>query len=435
MNPRDLDANLIDSLRRDTGVDDIEVFVKRGRSRRFVRQAEREIQVEADEQGWAVRASTSRASFFATGTGEPGAMGGWLEPDGYPVAFPGPSDSGDLPDSAQSAAPLASDSELRALARTLVRELDQAMPRARLDLLVLEDGQSNSRVGNSNGVLCGWRTRAASLTLEASLSGERRSSARVEWVRGELREMSPSRLAARLADLLAVDSEGRSVVHDRCEVVAAPEVATRLIAGLMPLFTEASCGDLVSGFGGPDRLGSSLVTLIDDGRLRGGVLASSVDGEGTPTREVTLMEQGSFRQPLLPWWSERPGCRSGGCCRRDSWRDQPRVGVSHLYLRPDTETRAAEMVGSLSRGYYLLDAPWPGSFDFADDRFALPVRGFELQGGRARMPVTGVQLVGKISSLLRGVRAVARDLTFVRRPIGLVGSPTVRLSGLELHGS
>ena len=434
MNPRDLDATLIDSLRRDSGAEELEVFLKRGRSRRLVREKERQTQTEADERGWAVRATTARGSFFACGTGEPGQGAAWPEPDGYPLELPEPADVGEWKGPPQSEAPLASESELRALARAVDRELEQAAPRARLELLMLEDGQSESRIGNSHGVLSGWRTRFASLTLQASARGASGETVRAEWLRAELREMSPRRMAARLADQLAITTEGRSIARDRSEIVAAPEVAARLVAGLLPLFDSTVSEELVARLGGAERLGSSCFSLIDNGRLPGGVLASPVDGEGTPTREVVLVDEGVFKQPLLPWWVQRPGCRSGGCSRRDSWREQPRVGPSHLYLRPDPEVRATELVGSLSRGYYLLDVAGPGSFRFDSDRFELAVRGFEMLGGRARTPVNGVRLVGKITGLLRGLREVARDLTLVRLPVGLVGSPTIRLQGLELRG-
>jgi predicted Zn-dependent protease len=56
--------------------------------------------------------------------------------------------------------------------------------------------------------------------------------------------------------------------------------------------------------------------VVDDGRFPQGVLSSPVDGEGTPTRELTLIGQGELRQPLLPWWAARPPqTRASGCVR------------------------------------------------------------------------------------------------------------------------
>ena len=432
MNPRDLDAGVIDRWHRASGADEIEIYLKRGRSRRLIEEAGARCHLEADEEGWAVRANLGRGSFFVCGSGDPPPAGGWPEPDGHPVRLPRPVEDDDRRVVRRSEAALASEGEIRTLAETLSREVERRLTGVRLTAIRIEDGQSESTIGNSLGVLASTRVRAASLSLTGETVGRRPVRARLEWVERELADLSPRRLVARLGDVLSVRSEGRAVARDRCEVVLAPLVMIHLLAGLLPLFDADSGEELVAALGGPETLGSSEVDIVDDGRLDRGVLASEVDGEGVPTREVELIEGGRYRQPLLPWWRTRPGCRSGGASRRDSWRQEPRVGPTHLYLRPDGSVRAAQLVASLSRGYYLLDPVLPVRMDLAADRFALPVSGFEILGGRARMPVTGVALTGKVSSLLRGVRARGRDLAFAPQQAGLIGSPSVRLAGLEL---
>lgn len=431
MNPRDLDAAVIDRLRRASGADELELYLKRGRSRRLIEEGAERLHLEADEEGWAVRANSGRGSVFVCGSGDPAPADRWPEPDGHPVRLPSPRDGGG-PGPRSIDAALASEAEMRALADALGREVERRLEGVRLISLRIEDGQSESAIGSSLGILATSRVRGASLSLEGEIGTAAGARARLEWVERNLSDLSPRRLVARLGDVLAVRSEGRQVARDRCEVVLAPLVMTHLLTALVPLFDAATGADLVAALGGGDGLGSDRLEVIDDGRLAGGVLASQVDGEGVATRAVTLIEAGRYRQPLLPWWDERPGCLSGGSSRRDSWRQQPWVGPTHLYLRPDEGMRATELVASLSRGYYLLDAPAPARFDFERDRFLLPVNGFEILGGRARTPVTGVALTGTIGALLRGVRGLARDLTFASHPVGLVGSPSARLGGLEL---
>jgi PmbA protein len=208
-------------------------------------------------------------------------------------------------------------------------------------------------------------------------------------------------------------------------------VAARLLAGLLPLLVGPGPGSrLVSARG---RFGSDRVTLIDNGRLPGGAFEAPVDGEGMPTREVTLVEEGIFRQPLLAWWQE--GAAHGeasGCVRRPGWRDLPAPGPTHLYLKPDPRTPVATLLGAMPRGYYLIDATGPGRFDLENDRFALPVCGFAVATGRASAPVAGAWLCGGIGAFLKGIAGVGRDLSF--QPLdGMIGSPTLLVSGLELR--
>jgi predicted Zn-dependent protease len=181
-------------------------------------------------------------------------------------------------------------------------------------------------------------------------------------------------------------------------------------------------------------LGNRRVTVIDDGRLPAGVMQAPVDGEGMPTGPVVLIEEGTFRQSLVDWRAEASGSPPvHGWARRESWRDLPATAPSHLYLQSHDEVAVADLVDAVSRGFYLLEPLGPGQFDFADDRFRIPVCGFVLRQGKATAPVSRVWLEGSIGALLRNVRAVARDLEFY--PLtGMIGAPTMLVTGLGLRG-
>jgi predicted Zn-dependent protease len=160
-----------------------------------------------------------------------------------------------------------------------------------------------------------------------------------------------------------------------------------------------------------------------------------VDGEGVATRELVLVEEGKLRQPLLAWWEPRSSeMRPSGCNRRDSWRDLPRPGPSHLFFRPQTSVRVTSLLGRVARGYYLIGASGRGRFDLEVDRFCLPVCGFAVEAGRPKGAVARAWLGGSVGGLLRGIQAVARDLCFF--PLdGMIGSPTLLVTGLEVRDS
>jgi PmbA protein len=159
-----------------------------------------------------------------------------------------------------------------------------------------------------------------------------------------------------------------------------------------------------------------------------------VDGEGVPCQEVALIEEGTFRQPLLAWWQVgETGFLATGCSRRAGWRDLPVPGPTHLYIKPDPKISVASMLQALKTGYYLIDAPGPMLLDVEADSFSLPVLGFAVEAGRATAPVQGARLFGRIGDLLRGIVAVGRDLQFQMLD-GMIGSPTLLVSGLEVGG-
>jgi PmbA protein len=419
------------------GHPEVEVYAKRGRSRRVELTPFTETSVVSQEQGWAVRAGDPRRSFFAAGTGEPVPEGPWPEPTGRPVRLPDP-ETGQAPgwnEPSDFDAPLIGEREGIKLLESLGRELAAELPRARLLRAVLEDGSSEAEILNSKGVRARVRHRLATLHLEAAGPGRPAVSASVYLSAREARRFHPPALARRLADRLAVGAQGAAPERDAGELLLAPPVVARLLCGLLPLLVGPRSGPLVTGLRDRrGRIGGELLTVIDNGRLPGGALEAQVDGEGVPTSEVALIEAGVFRQPLLAWWQGdgHAEARPSGCSRRPGWRDLPKPGPTHLYLRPDPRIPVASMLGAIGRGYYLIDVEgWP-RFDFAAGRFALPVCGFAVQGGRASAPVAHAWLCGGIGDLLQGIAGVGRDLSF--HPLeGMIGSPTVLVTGLELR--
>ncbi len=426
---------VLEALAR-AGFDTAEVYAKRGRSRRTLLAGRLTSAAAAQEEGWAVRAGNARGAFFFGASGAPSPNIVWPGAGGPALRLPEPAPLGDWRAPADLDAPLLAESEARALLEGIGRELAAELPGAKLQQASLEEGSSDSELWSSRGIQVAWKSRVALLRLEAVSAGPRRVRAAVDVAARLGHGFSPSALARRLADRLHVQQAGAAPERDRGEFLLAPPVGARLLLGLLPALVGAGGAARLQALQGrAARLGADALTVVDDGRLANGVLSAPVDGEGTPTRELTLISQGELRQPLLPWWAARPPqTRAAGCVRRASYRDVPAAGPSQLYIRPRADVAVATLLGAVSRGYYLLDATGGGLFDFNADRFALPVCGFAVQGGRSSAPVGGAWLCGGIGALLRGVQGVARDLAFF--PLdGMLGAPTLLVTGLELRAS
>ncbi len=431
-----------------------EVFVKRGRSRRVESMEPTSTAAFVQERAWAVRAGDESGSLFAGGTGEPRPEGPWPAPSGRPLALPAPatSEPASWSTPADFDAPLVGEAEGLRLLASLGRELDSALPGARLLRAALEDGWSEGELASSRGVRAKMRHRVASLHIEArweargparggpqSSGGSSGSgTASLYLAAREARRFDPKAVARRLAVLLSIAAAPPADPGETPEVVLAPPVAARLLAGLTPLLVGPQAASHGERFrDGDGRLASAATTIVDDGRLPGGIFESGVDGEGVPCREVTLVEAGIFRQPLLSWRdADRAAGAASGCSRRPSWRDLPVPGPTHLYLKPDPRLAPSTLVGAVRRGAYALDVEGGAGLavDWESGRFALPVCGFVLENGRAASPLRGVWLTGEVPRLLRGLQAVARDLTFQLLD-GMIGAPTVLATGIELRRS
>lgn len=425
---------VLDRLTSCEGMDEAEVFLKRGRSRR-TEVAGAGLRVsETRERGWAARASSRRASFFVCGTGTPRVEEPWPEPDGHPLRLPPPSRLEGWRPPVDLDSPLMVESEVREFFDVFRRELTQERSSVRLSRGVLEEGTSDAEIVSTRGVDEGTRGRSASLLLELVDEAGQGGMVRFHLAQREARAFNPAALARRAVDRLLLQRGTGLARRDRGEVLVSPAVAVALVEGLLPVLVGEGAERRVRRF--RDRSGqvaAKSLSIIDDGRLPGGVLSAPVDGEGVATRETILVEEGCFRQPLLAWWQAPTSGHAGsGCSHRHSWRDLPVPGPTHLFIKPAKENSVGALLTAVARGFYLLEPTSGGRFDLEADRFNLPVCGFAVREGRATSPIAEAWLSGTVSALLRGVQAVARDLTFYPRR-GMIGSPSLLLTGIEVR--
>ncbi len=418
---------------RAAGLDELEVYLKSGRSRRFEIGPQGRIAGFYRERGWAVRAGSRRASLFAAGTGLPVAAGPWPRADGAGLRLPSP---GAVP--AWTAppgldAPLVVESEAIGLLEAIERELGRELAGARLLRAVLEDGSSESELASSRGVEGSVRARSAALSLEVAGPGAAPARASYLLARRSAGDFNPRSLARRIADRLTVCGQAGEVGRDRGEMLLAPPVAIALVRALLPLWVGRGAAAAVAALRDRrGRIGGRALTVIDDGRLPKGLFSAPIDGEGVATREVAIVEEGTFRRPLLSWREAAAGESAAGCVRRPSWRDLPAPGPTHLFLRPDPAASVADLLASVARGFYLLEPLGPARVELAEDRFSLPVCGFVVRRGRASAALANARLCGGVRALLQGVQATARDLEF-RASDGMIGAPSTLVAGLELR--
>jgi PmbA protein len=423
---------LVDHL-QGAGLREVELYRKTGQSRRVEIGPQGLTEVRSQEAGWAVRASGRKGSFFASGTGEPEVRGPWPVATGEPLQLPAAMEAEPILQPEQ--APLHVETEAMRRLETFERELGQELVDARLTHAILDDGASEVSLMSSRGVEVEHHQRAAHLYLEVTTGGSAPVRRAHRLAARSAAEIDFAALARRLGVLLTVLRDGDRLQSGDGDMVLAPAAAARLLAGLLPLLVGPEAWPAARALSDRrGRLGSQNLTVIDDARLPRGVLSAPVDGEGMPTREMTLVDEGHYVQPLLSWREVEPGvARPCGCSRRPSWREPPEPSPSHLFIAPHAETSPAALIGSVERGYYWLDASGPPRVDLAADRFALPVCGFGLRQGRASEPISSAVVAGTVSGLLSGIRGVGRDLSFL--PLGhLSGAPTLLIEGLALDG-
>ena len=189
-----------------------------------------------------------------------------------------------------------------------------------------------------------------------------------------------------------------------------------------------------------DRLGQQVAsekfTLTDHaGRGPDGAasIAIHVDDEGTPCRDVTIIENGVLRGFLHSKETAREfGVEPTGNARAYTFSDEPLVRMRNTAIKPGTD-RLADMIGSIDHGYYLKRST-NGQADSTSEFMFGVTQGYEIRNGALGRAIRDATISGVAFDMLKTITHVSDDLTWSRGgmcgkkqliPVGM-GGPAIK---------
>ncbi|MBV8750718.1 MAG: TldD/PmbA family protein [Candidatus Eremiobacteraeota bacterium] len=172
------------------------------------------------------------------------------------------------------------------------------------------------------------------------------------------------------------------------------------------------------------RVGNERVTIVDDGRLRGGLGSAPFDGEGTPTRETLAVEGGMLRTFLSDiYWGRRLGIGSTGNAGHGT------VEETNFYLVPGNGT-LDDLVASTERGILVLDTIGFAT-EYASGTYSRGARGIYIEDGAPQYAVDEFTIASSFGDMLGSIDGIAGDLRFD----GTVVSPSFRVAEMTVSGT
>ncbi len=246
----------------------------------------------------------------------------------------------------------------------------------------------------------------------------------------EFHALEPGRTALEFLEKTARLLGARPLRTGRYRAYLEPKA----MASLLMVFAQALSGKaalegksrLLGRLG--ERIGSALVTLIDDPTLEKGLLSRPFDAEGTPAKPTVVVEKGIFRTFLHNSETARAlGQENTGHAQR-SYKGTLGVAPSNLYLAPMGNLRLTEGV-VITELMGLHAGANPVSLDFS-----LQALGLWVEEGEVRHAVENFAVSGNLLELLQAVEAVGDDLDWVLLDAAY-GSPTVAVSELSFAGA
>lgn len=194
-----------------------------------------------------------------------------------------------------------------------------------------------------------------------------------------------------------------------------------------------------------NKVASSLVTVVDQGDIKGRRGSLAFDDEGTPTRRNVLIENGVLKGYMQDRMNARlMGVQSTGNGRRQGYSHMPMPRMTNTFIE-NGDHDPEEIIRSVDYGIYAPGFSG-GQVDITSGRFVFSMsEAYLIEKGKVTRPLKGatmigngpdamtkVSMVGNDGDLDKGIGVCGKDGQSV--PVG-VGQPTLRLDGITVGGT
>lgn len=296
----------------------------------------------------------------------------------------------------------------------------------------VSSSQRRVAYGSSAGFRGAYDSASHGLFCEP-IARENGSMQRDYWMTADRRLAgleAPERVGRHAAERALRRLGGRRVATGEYPVIFDPMTARSLLGHLLgcisgyAIYRESSF--LGSKLGQP--IASDAVTIIDDGRLPGGLGSRPFDGEGLPTRRNVLVERGVLRSWMLDSYSGRKlGLPSTGNAARSA-ASAPGVGSTNLWLEPGAVS-LDEMIGRTDRGLLVTELIGQGFHPVTGD-YSRGAAGLWIESGRVTHAVEEITIAGNLGEMLAAIDLVGSDLLW----LGATASPSLRVARMMIAG-
>ena len=192
-----------------------------------------------------------------------------------------------------------------------------------------------------------------------------------------------------------------------------------------------------------ERIGTELVTGVDDATVPGGWGSFGFDDEGTPAQRTVLFSEGVCTDYMTDRLrAAELGIPRSGNGRRQSYAHLPIPRMTNTFILPGTDD-PAEIVAGVSRGIFCKSLGG-GQVDPASGDFVFGMtEAYLIEDGEITRPVRGANLVGDGPTAISRIDALGSDFAMRQGvcgkegqgvPAGL-GTPTLLISRITVGGT
>jgi len=302
----------------------------------------------------------------------------------------------------------------------------------------------NVHILNTHGVDVSQASTSilASITTEAEKGGSRSSGVGFQGS-CSLKEFNPERVGEESADMAVRSLDAQKIEAGDYSLILEPfalaEVTSYVFAWAV---ISKTYQDKVSFFQG--KLGKVVadksLSIYDDSTMAGHLGATSFDDEGVPTRRVSLIEKGVFKNLLYDtFYASKDNAASTGNAKRAgdllgrSYSSIPFPEPHNFVVDKGTQSKD-ELIEDTKRGI-LVGRIWY-TYPLQPERgdFSTTTRSgaFLIQDGEIKKPILPVRIYDNLPRCLQNIGGLANDVKQVRPWFGYyLTASTIRFDGVK----
>ena len=295
------------------------------------------------------------------------------------------------------------------------------------------EGEEEIFLANSKGLSKSYKNSAcgfgASVVAE---KGDQKTSGGEFCTRRFYADLkSPEEIAKKAAKDAYSMLDPRMVKTQKATAIFDPDVARAILGGLLGavngervLQGASFLRDKVG-----QKIGSSLLTIIDDGTRAKGMSSSPFDGEGVPTQKRMIVDKGVLKGFMYNTIvAKRAGVKSTGNASRGGFTSLPGIGAHNFYMEAGTSD-PKDIIKSVKNGLLLKGVTGYG-INPVNGNFSGGASGFWIRNGKVAFPVKGLTIAGTADEMLNGIDMLGTDLDLTR---GFT-APTFRIKNIQIGG-
>ena len=194
-----------------------------------------------------------------------------------------------------------------------------------------------------------------------------------------------------------------------------------------------------------EKIASDKCTIVDNGTIENRRGSLTIDDEGTPTQETTLIENGILKGYMMDKMNGRLMNKpSTGNGRRESYAHIPMPRMTNTYML-NGKDHFEDMVSSVEDGIYAKNFDG-GQVDITSGKFVFSANeAYLIKNGKITTPIKGATLIGSGDEVLHQISMVGNDLKLdpgvgvcgkdgQSVPVG-VGQPSLKVDMLTVGGT